>query len=157
MGAEVIKDIADKIRSFDFMAQAQSIAQDNGSRIAELQREQLADGLDINGNIETGPYSAQYAKLKKRRYTGLGAMTDHITFYATGQLYGDLRVVFGSGTFEVRSDLDTFDYMKMRINNGATIGVPDLKYGLCKEKRMQFAKEIMIPSLREYFKELIKL
>lgn len=144
-----IENIIKGLTSFDTKEEVEKIIENNSEVLVQLQRDQLSEGVDITGNERIDHY-APFTIMEKNLYgKGLGAVTDHVTFYMTGSLYESLYFKQAGEQFEITSPLETFDKMVDRIK-------PD-KYGLDEEKRLYFAQQKLLPEFAQKFKEITTL
>lgn len=143
MGLENFAKAIENLQSLDFREVVRQTVVENQAVIVELQKEQLSEGLDINGQSRVDSYSSQYAALKKKKYEGLGAVTDIVTFYATGDLYRSLKLKIRDFNYEVVSDDSNFEWMTERITNE--------KYGLSPDSRDSFTISYIMPNIETSF------
>ena len=111
---QAIADISNRVKLIDVNVLMYSLFKNAEFRklIVDLNFfEQLgAKGVDAKGNqLEqqyTGykTYSPKTIKLKKEFGRGLGAITDHITLYDTGEFYKSGKVEFKDGSFIITAD-----------------------------------------------------
>lgn len=139
MALDNFENFIDRVESFDAAEELFTIVDSNKYELEKLMRAQLAQGIDNTGQPRIDQYTEPYAALKPKKYTGLGAVTDRVTFYATGDLYEDLEAEVNPEGFIVESQLPTFDYMSERIGFG--------QYGLAPEGCLQFATEVTLPAI----------
>lgn len=133
------------LKTFNAEAEMQSIVENNASKVSELLQEQLSYGKDITGANRVDEYRPLTIYLKKKLGVGLGAVTDRVTFFQTGNLYGSLRTQIRGKMFEVESPLPTFAKMVKRIGNE--------DYGLDHDQRYEFATEITLPQFSAVLKQ----
>jgi hypothetical protein len=133
------------LQSFDAAQEVETIVHANGQRLVELQQEQLSFGVDITGRKRADEYRPLTKYLKGKFGNGIGRVTDRVTFFMTGNLYGSLKPVFSGDKYEVKSSLFTYDKMKARIG--------DENYGLSPDQREEFALTVTIPE----FKKVLEL
>jgi len=136
-----LKQLIDDLDEFDPHAVLLDIVTRNGERIVELQQEQLAAGIDNTGQPRIDEYRPFTIQQKHEFGVGLGAVTDHVTFFMTGEMYSEMSNVIFGDEFEVRALGDKFDKMMERIG--------DERYGLDEVSRLKFAEEITIPQFAE--------
>lgn len=135
-----LKKLIDDLDAFDPHAVLLGIVTKNGERIVELQQEQLAAGIDNTGQPRVDEYRPFTIEQKHEFGIGLGAVTDHVTFFMTGEMYSEMSNVIFGDEFEVRALGEKFDKMMERIG--------DERYGLDEESRRKFAEEITIPEFK---------
>lgn len=121
---------------------------EHSDEAVELMKLQLQAGIDITGNKRIDAYAPAYAELKPKKYVGIGAITDTVTFYATGELYSDLKMFINGNSFEIKSDLEKFDWMVERIT--------DPFYGLSPQSRAKFAAQFILPELKTVINETLR-
>lgn len=141
MALDGFLNFIDRVEAFDAAEELFIIVDNNKYELEKLMRAQLAQGVDKTGQKRIDAYTEPYAKLKPKKYTGLGTVTDRVTFYAIGDLYEDLHAEVNPEGFIVKSPLKTFDYMSERIGFNL--------YGLAPEGCQVFATEITYPSIVE--------
>lgn len=132
-----LKKIIDGLATMDAADELTKIVEDNKERITELQQEQLAAGIDVTGKKRVDEYRPLTKELKRKYGSGLGAVTDRVTFFMTGELYGSLKTEVKGQAYQVTSPLSKYGKMKERIG--------DENYGLDPDQREEFATEITIP------------
>lgn len=140
-----LERFVDSLKNFDSGSELQVIVENNANRLNELQQEQLSYSKDITGADRIDQYRPLTVYLKKKFGVGLGAVTDRVTFFQTGNLYGSLRTQIRGQMFEVESPLPTFAKMIDRIGNE--------NYGLSADQRLDFATEITLPEFGKALKE----
>jgi hypothetical protein len=133
--------LAENLRNFNTEAVVEGIVSDNAERITELQREQLAEGVGRDGKPRIDEYRPLTVYLKRTNGVGLGAVTDRVTFFMTGGLYGSLRTKVLGPVYETTSPLATYDKMVERIG--------DENFGLAPEQRLEFATTVTLPKFGE--------
>jgi hypothetical protein len=133
------------LSSFNAHDEVERIVDDNHDVIVQLERDQLSEGIDRDGNERKDHYAPFTVKMKEMYGKGLGAVTDHVTFYMTGTMYESLFYKSEGDEFTVTSPLETYDKMIERIGED--------EYGLSPEKRLYFAEEKVLPKFAEIFKE----
>lgn len=149
MALKQLEGLIKGLQSFDAKAEFVNIVEANKSELTALQREQLSYGKDITGKDRIDEYRPLTKYLKSINGVGLGAVTDRVTFFMTGQLYNSLTTTLTNDVFRTTSNLPTFDKMIERI------GVEN--YGLDPEQRQDFASNTAMPAYRERFKQVTGL
>jgi len=139
---------ANALRNFDTETEVQRIVSDNSERITELQQEQLAAGIGKDGRKRIDEYAALTVYLKKTYGFGLGAETDRVTFFSTGQLYGSLRTQVMKTTYKTTSPLETFTKMVDRIGED--------NYGLSPDQAEEMATGTVIPLFVKKIENILK-
>lgn len=137
------------MQAFNPHEQFTDIVESNATELADLQREQLSFGKDITGKDRIDEYRPLTKYLKAKYGHGLGAVTDRVTFFMTGNLYQSLTTKLTGDVFETTSPLPTFEKMVTRIGND--------DYGLDEQQRIRFATETAMPEFRKRFKEITGL
>lgn len=140
-----LENIINGLTSFNTHDEVGRIIDDNNEVLVQLQRDQLSEGIDKDGNKRADAYTPYTKAIKSIYGQGLGAVTDHVTFFMTGSLYESLFYKVSGDDFEITSPLETFDKMVERIT--------DKEYGLSPDKRLYFAEEKLLPKFSEVFKE----
>ena len=140
-----LETIIEGLKTFNAYDEVERIVDDNHEVIVQLERDQLSEGIDKDGNPRNDSYAPMTIALKNEYGKGLGAVTDHVTFYMTGTLYESLFYKSDGEEFTVTSPLETYDKMIERIGED--------EYGLSPENRLYFAEEKLMPKFSETFKE----
>lgn len=138
---DALKKTVSALKDFNTEAEVTKIVEDNKGKLTELQKEQLAAGVDISGNPRVDEYRPLTKYIKRTRGKGLGAVTDRVTFFMEGNLYNSLHTVVKDGKFETLSDRFTFQKMIERVG--------DENYGLDPESRKEFATTVTVPEFRK--------
>lgn len=129
--------IINGLEALDTHAEVVGIVERNKDRLTELQQEQLAAGVDITGQKRIDEYRPLTKAIKQSIGVGLGAVTDRVTFFMTGNLYKNLHAQVDNDQFIVKAPLATFDKMIERVG--------EENYGLSPDQREDFAVEITLP------------
>jgi hypothetical protein len=140
-----LETIIEGLKTFNAHDEVEKIVDDNHEVIVQLERDQLSEGIDKDGNERIDSYAAWTIAEKNRYGEGIGAITDHVTFYMTGTMYESLFYKSVGDEFEVTSPLETYDKMIERIG--------EEEYGLSPDKRLYFAEEKLMPKFAEILKE----
>lgn len=139
------------LKGFDIVGETMQIINANAYFILGLIRTQMQEGKDADGKpvfAKYGPFYAKSTVFKKERYgVGLGKHTEWVTNYMTGKFYSQLRVVEVGKTFGVTSDVDYFPEIMAR--SGPRI------LALSKKDLREFRRDILLPQLRERFKQYL--
>jgi len=142
---QTIQEHLAKLRGFNFQDELQVIIEDNKERVADLQADQLSQGLRNDGR-QINPQYTKYTVAAKQQFgVGLGAVTDRVTFYDTGELYKSLRVKVTPTTFTIQSDNFKFDKMIKRSGK-ETVG---LSKDYCDMFVQSYTKPIIARRMRE--------
>lgn len=115
---------------------------------ADLNREQLAQGLLKDGTFSDYPYSPLTIAIKKGR-SGIAGITDHLTNYDTGESYQKLyakvegdKIIFGTTS-------DKESAISDRMEGKA--------FGLAPEEKTDFIREYIKPNFRLKINSILKL
>lgn len=143
MPLDAFKNTIDMLRAFDFGAAQEKAVEDNVDELPAMVREQLAGGEDGDGNDNTifgrDTYAPKTIEIKKEKGVGLGAVTNYITNYMTGQFYETVEVKMENGAFELKSDVPYFEEIK-QYSSSALLEVSE-------EHRLEFAEDFVMPSV----------
>lgn len=134
---EQYEQLMEHLKNFDAKLTLEKIVESNREFLVQLLRDQMAEGKDTTGKVRKDKYSPAYILLKQKEGVGIGAITEHVTFYMKGDLYRSLFAEIGNGTYQILSLEHTYDKMLERV------GVE--KFGLSAENRLKFAEEVVIP------------
>lgn len=145
MGLEALEKLIDDLERFDAHEELQVIVTNNKDVIKDLQQQQMAGGVDSEGNEvllkDNASWNYGYRpytiREKEKVGSGLGAVTDRVTGYMTGQLYQHLAVRVKGDEFDVSSDVPYFDELESRIG--------EQWMGLNEQSRIQFGEDVVIP------------
>jgi len=137
------------MQSFNAHDEFVSIVELNKDELTALQREQLSYGIGRDGNPRIDEYRPLTMMIKSLTGVGLGAVTDRVTFFMTGNLYQSLTTQLSGDVFITTAPVFTFDKMVDRIG--------DDNYGLSEDQRIEFATETAMPAYRERFKQVTGL
>jgi hypothetical protein len=147
MPLEAFANTIQSLERFDFGLELYNIVQANKEKLVDLQQEQLSEGIGKDGRFRSDGYAPLTKFLKKKYGQGLGAVTDRVTFFMTGDLYRSMYPAVTKDDFQVISQLPTFDKMVDRIGED--------NYGLDEGQRLIFATEIVEPEIHRVFKEKV--
>lgn len=143
-----IPELQRRWKTIDIRKAAASIISDNKQQIADLNREQLMDGVNKQGKKLKKYQSKSYAARKNRMNPtpGLG----NPDLYLTGRFHEAMNVKINSKvSYEIfSSDSKTSDLTK---KYGKDI------FGLTDESRDKASTEIINPGLILHIKEVVKL
>jgi hypothetical protein len=140
-----LEAIMQGLSAFSAHDEVERIVDDNNEVLVQLERDQLSEGIDKDGNPRADSYAPFTVKMKDIYGQGIGKITDHVTFYMTGSLYESLFYKSEGDEFEFTSPLPTYDKMIERIGED--------EFGLSPDKRLYFAEEKVLPKFAEIFKE----
>ena len=138
-----IENIIAGLKAFSAQSEVEKIIESNTDVLVQLQRDQLSEGIDKDGNERSDSYARETISYKQEYGKGIGAITDHVTFYMTGSLYESLYFSQAGDNFNIVSPLETYDKMIERIT--------EEEYGLSPDKRLYFAEEKLLPLFSEIF------
>lgn len=139
---ENLTNIINGLKSLDVNAEITAIVERNGSEIVKLQQEQLAAGIDKDGQPRIDEYRPLTKFIKMSQGQGLGSVIDRVTFYMHGNLYNSMRNEIMGKVFQVKSPLPTYDKMIERIG--------EENYGLDAESLQEFRTDITLPAFLAY-------
>lgn len=125
------------ITSLNTKEEVITIIEKNRERITELQLQQMAAGIDKTGEERTDEYSPFTVRYKKEYGEGLGAETDRVTFFMSGEMYSEMKTRVDGDEFFTEADNFKFDKMVERV------GLE--KYGLDPQSRLTMADEVVLP------------
>lgn len=135
----------DDLTAFDFGQELQTIVEDNADKLVPMIREQLAQGKDGDDKPNTifgrSGYSPKTVAIKEANGVGLGAVTDRITNYMTGDTYESLKVNVDGQVFEADSDVPYFGDIVL-YSSAALLEVDE-------EHRLDFGENVTLPAIRE--------
>lgn len=140
-----LETIIEGLKTLNVHDEIEKIVDNNHEVIVQLERDQLSEGVDKDGNPRVDSYAPMTVRIKNEYGIGLGAVIDHVTFYMTGELYESLFYKSEGDNFEVTSPLEKYDKMIERIGQD--------EYGLSPDNRLYFAEEKLLPAFSEIFKE----
>lgn len=142
-----LKKKIEALERFSFQNELVTILDANKERIADLQASQLAKGINSKGAPIYPQYSPFTVQYKKMFGVGLGAVTDRVTFFQTGELYRKLYAAVNAKNYTIKAD--TFKFDKMIKRSGADT------VGLNVESRRDFVNEITRPQILEVYKKKV--
>ena len=141
-----LEGIMNSLSTFSAHDEVLNIVENNGDNLTDLMRQQLIEGIDIKGDERVDSYAPSTIKAKDKLGVPPGSITDHVTFYMTGELSESLFFsTLNNDEFVITSPLETYGIMLDRIT-------PE-EYGLSPENRLQFANEVVLPKFSKVFKE----
>lgn len=136
--------LINKLQAFDFGQEMQTIVEDNADKLPPMIREQLAEGKDGEDKPNTifgrSGYSPKTVAIKEANGKGLGAVTDRITNYMSGDTYEALEVHVENQVFEADSDVPYFADIVL-YSSAALLEVDE-------EHRLEFAETVTLPSIK---------
>jgi hypothetical protein len=142
-------DLQNKITEFtaiDFGTELFNVVDANTILLSDMQREQMATGLDANDKPVLATQGAFYTPytmhIKEAVGVGLGAEINVVTNYMTGAFYDSLqKKVYPDGTVESNSNVDYFEDI---LNRSGEVAVD-----LNKEYRREFAETKVVPHITQ--------
>jgi hypothetical protein len=148
--------LINNLSSIDFEAEQQSIVHENLDELSELQKKQFGEGIDgksqpillkDNAKYNYGyrPFTIQQKKLFG---VGLGAVTDHITFYSSGSLYDNIYTQMNGNTFQIASHVPYWSVLMGRTQEQSNV--------LNEDNRRYFGETIVIPAIEKRLNEILK-
>lgn len=145
MALDGMKQFIDDLTAFDFGQELRTIVADNAEELPELLKVQLAAGKDGDNKPVTLYGSPNYARAtieeKKINGRGLGAVTDRITNYMSGDFYRLQRAKVVGQVFSIDSPVTYFGDIVERSGESVM--------ELNEESRLKFATEITLPSIED--------
>ena len=139
------ENIIVKLQAFSARQEVIAIVDTNAASLVDLERKQLSEGIDIDGQKRADSYAESTKDYKNRYGVGIGALTDRVTFYMTGNLYNSLFLAMPDDKFNIVSPEETYGFMIDRITND--------KFGLSPENRMEYAQKVVLPQFSAAFEE----
>jgi len=147
MALNGLKDFIDTLDAFDFEVSMSGIILDNKDVISNMVAEQLGStSLDGNGNpvtLDGGGYADSTIRYKQEFGQGLGAITDRVTLFQTGELYRMIDTEVVIDEVQTMSDVPYYDELMART------GEDVMK--LNESNRLDFATEILMPAFSQEF------
>ena len=144
MGLTGLQQLANALDAFDTNAVIENIISDNSDALVELLKQQLGAGTDANKQpitfLGNTLYKAATIKYKQKHGVGLGAETEHITLYMSGNLYQDLSASLYNKAYSFKSSVPYFEDVIMKTGDTVT--------GLSEDSRKQFYNNILLPAFR---------
>jgi hypothetical protein len=134
-----------KLQAFDFGQELETIVSENIDKLPTYIKEQLAAGRDGNDEpakiFDRDTYSPATIEIKKAEGQGLGAVTDRITNYMTGEFYNSITERVEGQVFEADSDVSYFGDIRLRSS--------DALLNINERNRLDFAQTVTLPAIRE--------
>ncbi len=149
MALNGLKKIMEDLEAFNFEVSLSSIIAENKDLISDKVADQIGrTGLDGNGDritLDGGEYTDFTVRYKQEHGKGLGAVTDRVTLYQTGELYRMIETEVTIDEVTTLSNVPYYDELMERT------GEQVMK--LNESSRLEFAQEIVIPAFAEDLKE----
>lgn len=145
MPLDNFKELIDNLTAFDFGQEMETIVSDNLDKLPPMIRDQLAEGKDGDDKPNTifgrSGYSPKTVAIKQANGKGLGAVTDRITNYMSGDTYESLVVNMDGETYEADSDVPYFGDIVL-YSSPALLEVDE-------DHRREFGETITLPAITD--------
>jgi len=148
----MLDDLKNKIsvlQSFDAEFELEKIIQDKSDILVGLQKSQWAQGIDRNDEATKldgrDYYSVFTYNYKNLNGSGLGAVTDYITGYMSGDLYQNTSLSIKDKEVVFSSSVSYWTELVDRTG--------DQWPGLTADNRLSFAEKQVTPVIKMVFKE----
>lgn len=145
MPLQDFQNTINNIRDFDFGLQLQTIVEGNLDKLADYVRQQLETGKDGDDQPNTifgrKGYSKTTVDIKNREGVGLGAVTDRVTNYMTGEFYNTLVMKTEGNVFEADSSVSYFGDITLYSSEDL------LKVN--EAHRKEFGETVVVPGIEE--------
>lgn len=145
MPLDDLKERIERLQAFDFGREMEEIVADNLDKITPMVREQLEAGKDGEDKPNTifgrFGYSPKTVEIKQANGEGLGAVTDRITNFMSGDFYESMRTEMEGRVFEEDSDVSYF--------GDITLYSSPALLDLDEEHRKEFGENITLPAIKE--------
>ena len=147
----MLDDLAErieKLQAFDNAKELQDIVDGNLETYVDLQRQQMIDGKDSDGQdvlLEGDGYQPATIEQKQKYGQGYGAITDHVTRYDTGALSQSLQAQMQGDEVLIDSPVEYWNDLEARVGPTGT--------GLDPENRAEFAETVVLPSMAVIMEE----
>lgn len=131
---------------------AQQVVEETKETYLELNQQQLARGIDKNGEPITlsGHGYTPFTKDFKERYgSGIGAITDHVTLYMTGVMYESESLGVSGRDINLGFNTDYSDEVLSRTG--------DQVLGLSPDSRDEYIRGPFIEALRPKITAIMKI
>lgn len=146
-----LEQLINNIQQFDLVTEQNKIIEEHKDVLADLQAEQWGSkskdyaGRDIKLlDNPGGGYRPFTIEKKRTEGFGLGAVTNRITLFQTGELYRSLFATITSSKFFLSSDV--FYFKKLMKRTGDVTG-------LDHDERLKFAETYVRPGIKEVLKQ----
>lgn len=134
-----------RLQAFDFGQELRTIVSDNLDKLPVYLKEQLAAGQDGDGNATTifgrSGYSPRTVAIKEANGVGLGAVTDRVTNYMSGDFFNSMVEKMEGDVFETDSDVAYFGDITLR-------STPNQLF-INEQNRLDFANTVTLPAIKE--------
>jgi len=149
MALDQLQQFISDLDAFDFEASMSGVILDNKDIISDMVAAQLGStSLDGNNNpvlLDGSGYADSTIRYKQEHGQGLGAITDRVTLYQTGELYKMIDTEVVVDEVQTMSDVPYYDELMQRT------GEDVMK--LNETNRIDFATEILMPAFSQEFLE----
>lgn len=133
-----------RLAAFDFAEELRIAVSANLDRVPDYLRQQLASGKTGDDEPATifgrSGYSPRTVAIKQANGEGLGAVTDHVTNYMTGDFYRSLVTRLEGDAVESDSDVGYFGDILLY----SPVGLLRVN----RANRLDFAKSAVLPAVR---------
>lgn len=150
----MLEDLKHKIQAlseFDAELELEKVIQDNATTLVGLQRSQWAQGIDRNEESTKldgrDYYSVFTYDYKQLNGSGLGAVTDYITGYMSGELYSNTAMFLENKEIVFKSSVTYWADLLDRTGEQWA--------GISETNRLGFAQAKVIPGIQQAFKEKV--
>jgi hypothetical protein len=145
-----LKAIRDRVKNFKGreLEIALSALNANSRVAADLNAEQLAQGIMKDGKLSKFKYSPLTIEIKKTK-SGLSAVVDHLTNYDTGESYRKLYMKAGGEVIIFGTYTDKEDSISKRMKGKA--------FGLTKDNKEEFMRLHVQKTFNEKVREILQL
>jgi hypothetical protein len=151
-----LKNKIEALRSIDFENELEKIIENNSSILVGLQQGQWSQGTDRNDQPTTlddpmtsggrrDYYSIFTYNYKKLHGSGLGAITDYVTGFMTGELYRNTTMSMQNKEITFQSSVPYWTDLLERTGEDWP--------GIDPVNRLQFAQKYVVPGINLVFKE----
>lgn len=145
MALDQLQQFINSLDAFDFESSLSSVIVTNKDVISDKVAEQLGStSLDGDGNqvlLDGGGYADATIRYKQDFGQGLGAITDRVTLYQTGELYRMINTEVVVDEVNTMSNVPYYDELMQRT------GEQVMK--LNESNRLEFAQEYVMPAFAE--------
>lgn len=134
----------DKLTRLDVVQLAKDTLSANLDTLADLNAEQLAQGISSDGKRTTlygNDYYAPSTISRKKSKSGLSGVTDRVTGYDTGSLYRNLYARLQGESLEYGSASNTAPLFEKQTSQRI--------YGPTEESRVEFIETILQPQFMD--------
>lgn len=144
-----IEKLITDLKVFDAESELRSIVEDNKEVLTNYIRLQLSKGFDGDGQqskiFDKTNYAEETIAIKKSEGVGLGAVTDYVTNFMTGDFYASLKVDVEGNVFDFDSDVPYFGEIRLYSS--------DAFLKVSEENRKDFAINIVLPEMNRRISE----